>query len=66
MEGVQICTPTTNNIKGPNRPTNHDVWTFWQVSSQKGLNSTKIICWTCLSGQLSFMKWTSLLMLHNT
>jgi hypothetical protein len=25
MEGVQICTPTTNNIKGPNRPTNHDV-----------------------------------------
>jgi hypothetical protein len=25
VEGVQICTPTTNNIEGLNRPTNHDV-----------------------------------------
>jgi hypothetical protein len=31
VEGVQICTPTTINIKVPNRPTNHDAQTFWQV-----------------------------------
>jgi len=38
MKGVQICTPFINNIEGPNRSTNNNTQTFWQVSSLKGLN----------------------------
>ncbi len=58
VEGVQICTPLTNNTKGPNRSTNNNTQIFQQVSLPKGLNLAKKKTWT-RSGQLSFMKQTS-------
>jgi hypothetical protein len=41
MEGVRNFTPFTNNIKGPNRSTNNNIWTFRHVSLLEGLNQTE-------------------------
>jgi hypothetical protein len=41
MEGARNFTPFTNSIKGPNRSTNNNIWTFRHVSLLEGLNQTE-------------------------